>query len=523
MFVALIGRLLGAVGLLALALFTALSVFAPDAPGLTWLGATAAVGIGGWIYLDWAALGRFVQSRGGRDQGVSIALIAAVAGIAGLVFHLGERAPKRWDLTEDQRHSLSEQAAAVVRDVPASVRISVTGFFMALGDQRQEQQRQTFTRLGEAVRAVNPAIDWEAVDPVANPRRALEAGNAGNGTVIVAALRDGKERTERLFDPEEAELANALLRLGGDRAAAVYFVTGHGELEIGELGDDGLGTLAGSLKAVGLKVDSLETRRVEAIPADAELLVVAGPRAPFSEGEVAMIRTWVEQGGGSVLLAVEPNLPGRPASATGWEGVLPDWGVKLRPDLVLDELMHSYVGDATSVISSGFGYHDITDHLTVPTVFPTARSIMNVNEDPSAQTVFELVVSSEAAWGETRLEEGAAQRDEEDTQGPVILATLSELHREGVEHQGKVLVVGDADWLTDGGISGFGNADLAQRSIAYLAEQDDLVTIPPKAKAATNMTLDLLQSLLVMLAAVLVVPGGVLLAGLLVFLWRRSL
>ena len=523
MFVTVIGRSMGALGFLALLLFAALTVFAPDAPGLTWLGATAAVGIAGWIYLDWEALGRAVRSRGGRDQGLSVLLIAVVAGIAGLVVHLGERSPRRWDFTEDGRHSLSEQAAAVVAGVPAGVELAVTGYFAALGDARQEQQRTRFVALGEAVRGVSPALAWEVVDPLANPRRALEAGNAGNGTVIVSARKDGQERTERLFDPDEGDLANALLRLGQDRKAGVYFITGHGEALIGEMGDDGLGTLAGQLRNVGLQVDSLETRRAEAIPDDAELLLSVGPRAPFSEGEVAMIQRWVEQDGGSFLLAVEPNLPGRPAAATGWEGVLPQWGIKLQHDLVLDELMHSYVGDATSVISSGFGYHDITDDLSVPTVFPTARSILNINEDPSAQTVFDLVMSSEAAWGETRLEEGAATRDEDDHQGPLILAALSELHREGVEQQGKILVVGDADWLTDGGLGAFGNSDLAQRTVAYLAEQADLVKIPPKAKSASNMDLDLLQSLLVMLAAILLVPGGVLLLGLIVFLWRRSL
>ena len=523
MIVTMIGRLMGALGLLALGLFAALSLFAPEAPGLHWLGATAAVGLGGWVYLDWAALRRFMSSRGGRDQSLSLLLTLLVFGSAVLVVHLSERAPTRWDLTEDRRHSLSEQAEAIVASVPDSANVSVTGFFMALGDARQEQQRAAFVRLGESVRGVNPGLSWQVVDPVANPRQAIEAGNASNGTIIVAASSGDVERTERLFDPDEAELCNALLRLGEDRRAGVYFVTGHGEFELGEMGDDGLGTLGGQLRAVGLQTDSLETRRVDAIPADAELLVIAGPRAPFGEGEVAMIRRWVEQDGGSLLLAVEPHLPGRPAFATGWEGVLPDWGVKLRADLVLDELMHSYVGDATSVISSGFGYHDITDNLSVPTVFPTARSIMNVNEDPSAQTVFELVLSSEAAWGETQLEGGEASRDEDDNQGPVVLATLSELHREGVEKQGRIFVVGDADWLTDGGLSAFGNSDLAQRVVAYLAEQEDLVKIPPRAQSSTNMDLDLLQTLLVILAAVLVVPGGALLMGLIVFVWRRSL
>lgn len=523
MFAVVIGRLLGALGVLALGLFGALMFFASDAPGLSYLGATAALGLSGWVYLDWAALGRFFASRGGKDQGLSFVLIALVAGIAGLVVHLAERDPVRWDLTDGRQHSLSEQAESIVAGVAPDLSVDVTGFFVALGDPRQAEQRAGFVSLGEAVRGANPAITWTTIDPDAQPQRALEAGVTGNGTVLVRARRGEAERTEQLFSPDEGELANALLRLGSESQPKVLFTSGHGEFEVAELGDQGLGTLAGQLKTVGFAIERLQTQRIDAIPEDAALLVVAGARATFSEGEVAMIQRWVNEDGGALLLALEPNLPGRPAVATGWEGVLPGWGMKLRSDLVLDELMHSYVGDATSVISAGFGYHDITDDLRVPTVFPTARSIQNVNEDPSAQTVFELVQTSEAAWGETRLEAGAAGRDEEDFAGPLTLAALAELHRDGVEKQGKVLVVGDADWLTDGGISAFGNADLAQRAVAFLAEQDDLVKIPPKASAATSMQLDLIQTLLAIIAAVGLVPGGVLLLGLIVFVWRRSL
>jgi hypothetical protein len=519
MIVTVIGRLMGALGLLALSLFTVLQVFAAEAPGMGWLGATAAVGISGWVYLDWDALGRFFASRGGRDQSLSLVLIALVTGISLLVLHLAERDPKRWDVTADQRHSLSEQAVAIIAAVSPDQPVTVTGFFVALGEPRQEQQRQAFVRLGEAVRGINAAVSWETIDPVSNPRRALEVGNPGNGTVVITA----GNRTERLFTPDESELSNALLRLGEDRDAGVYFVLGHGEFDPTELGDDGLGTLDGMLKSVGMKTATLETMRIDAIPQDAELLIIAGPKAPFSDGEVGMIRRWIEQEGGSLLLAIEPNLPGRPAIATGWEAVLPDWGVKLRSDLVLDQLSHSYVGDASSVISSGFGYHDITDDLSVGTVFPTARSLLSVNPDPSLQTVFELITSSEAAWGETNLAEGAAEPDEDDTVGPLTLATLSELHREGVEKQGKIFVSGDADWLTDGAISAFGNADFAQRTVAYLAEQEDLVTIPPREASTTNMELGVLQTVLLIAAAVMLVPGAVLLLGLIVFVWRRSL
>ena len=56
MFFTIAGRLLGAVGLLSLALFGALSMFAAETPGLLWIAAGAGIGLASWVYLDWQML-----------------------------------------------------------------------------------------------------------------------------------------------------------------------------------------------------------------------------------------------------------------------------------------------------------------------------------------------------------------------------------------------------------------------------------------------------------------------------------
>jgi ABC-type uncharacterized transport system involved in gliding motility auxiliary subunit len=538
--VTVLGRVLGALGFLGLLLFGALSWLAPEAPGAVWLGAFAAIGLSLWVYVDWEALEQFFASRGGKDQTVSWALVLVLAGIGGLVLHLLDRKPLRWDLTEGQIHSLSEQMEQIVRDVPADVELSITGFYVGMGDGHQEGQRRRFQSLMEAAKPVNPRIRWEIVDPDEQPGAAQAQAITSNATVVLlakpageGAAGTGAPRSERLMGPDEEELANGIFRVVKERRAKVYFVAGHGERTPSTQGDEALSELAGRLKALGFATGELETRTVEKLPEDATLLVLAGPRAALLPPEAAMIQAWVD-GGGALLVALEPTLPAADGTitplVTGLEEALALWGLRAQEDLILDPVMHRLVGDPTMPLTdSHYPFHEITDDMRLPLQLASARSLQEDFQKPEGVTVFPLARTTEAAWGETDLTTMPMEPGETDHKGPLLLAALAEIHggsqpaEADPKKTGRVMLVGDVDWLSDWGMQQYGNLDFATRAIGHLAKQSDVVKIPAKEKKPGKLELDNLQQILVSLVAVLLVPGGVLLGGLIVWVWRKAL
>jgi|GEM_PF-2741829 len=519
-----LGRLMGAVGLLALVLFGTMAAFAPEFAGLRWLGACAAVGLSGWVYIDWEALSRFAASRGGREQSASTLLIVVAAAICGLLLHVSDRAPTRWDLTEGGLHSLDPQTVAVLTDVPQGVSMSMVGYFVGLGDARQEAQRSRWDQLTDAIKSSGSPVLVETVDPANEPLRARTDEVTSNATVLITAQREGEPpRKERLIGPDEGEIANAVVRLAQDRKARVGFVRGHGERTPSMGGEDGLALFGAALREKGFAVEELDTLRTDTFPADLSLLIVAAPKVPITPPEAARIAAWVDAGG-SLLVFLEPPLPGQPAPASGLEAPLASWGLAAQDDLVLDELMRQYVGDATAPLVDRFGLHQITDGLQVPIVLSTARTLRRIDVDPEQVMLFELAKTSDAAWGETNLEPGsAAQLDEADHAGPADLILLAELIPDGEARGGMAMLVGDVDWLTDSMLTGWGNRDFALRAVGHLAQQEDLIKLPERERAGGGFELQFLTQILLAVGSVLLLPGACLLAGLGVMLWRRSL
>ncbi len=529
MLLTLCGRLLGAAGLLSLLLFAGLQWFAPDTPGQHWTAVAAAVGLAGWLYLDWSVVRGFFSSQGGKSQASSWLLVVLVAGIAGLLQFTAEREPQRWDHTETRMHSLTEQGSAVLEKLPADQDVEIVGFYVSLGDRFQESQRQAFQALTEAARAVRPSIDVQLIDPETSPARAAQSRVTSNATVVVsltpASPADSPPRTETLQNPDEAALVNALLRLSSGERPAVYMITGHGESSLTGSGADGVTVLARRLDELGLRVNELDTLRGADIPPDARLLVLAGPAVPLTGDEAGRIRLWVEAGG-SLLVCSEPRLPGdeRPgAGQTGLEEALLAWGLQAADDLIFDEVMRRALGDATFPISEKFGIHEITTELRLPLVLGTARSIITIEPEPEGVALSSLAITSAAAWGETQLDAERFGPDEQDHLGPVTLVGAAEITAGAGTPPGRVVLVGDRDWLSDGLVGEFGNLDFATRVVGYLARRSELVEIPPRGPATGSLTITFLQELLVILTAVLLVPGAFLLAAGVVWAWRKNL
>jgi len=525
----LLGRVLGALGMLVLAGCGVLGLLAPSVPGLQWLTVAGLASIGGWLFLDWEAVHSFFNSRGGRSQTASWVLVILVTAIGGLLLHLAEANPKRWDGTEGAIHSLQDRTRSVLQDLPSDRTVTAVGYFVGMGEPRQEAARRRFEGMMQAARSIRPGLSFELVDPDANPTRAMTDEVTSNGTVLLTLSGGGGDlvapKTERLQNPDEQDLVNALVRLASNRTRAIYFTTGHGELALDDKGATGLGLLAGRLTSLGLQVRELNTLREATIPEDAAALVVAGPRAPLTPAEAKTVQEWVDAGG-SLLVAAEPRSPGpqaREARATGLEEALASWGIVFQDDLVFDEVMRRAVGDASFPLCDRYSYHQVTDGLRLPLLLHTARSVVDTQPDPELVTVFHLVQTSEAAWGETNLDADVFGLDDQDHRGPVTTIALAELHGETGTRGGRVLAAGDADWLSDGLLGEFGNLDFAIRAFGMLAEEDDLVELPPRDTQGASLSLSFLQELVVILLAVLLVPGAVGLGGGIVWAWRSRL
>ena len=315
--------------------------------------------------------GAFWQQRS-TQAGTNAAIATlAVLVILGLVNFVAVQNAARFDLTETQLFTLAPASKTVVQALEAPVQVVV---FDAVQNPQDVQ-------LLESYRQASDNFTFEYVDPVANPTRSQAFGATQAGMVFVVV---GEERrflqtignTANAANPgaaatlSERQLTNALDQIVSDRTLAVYFVQGHDEPLI-EGPEAQLGQAVAALTDKNYQVQPLDLAAARTVPADADVVVVAGPAQDFFTAEVEALSAYLSAGGG-LMLMLDPRSDG------GLNALLDDWGVILDDRLVLDTSgAGQFVGlGPAAPIVSNYGDHPITqDFGDGRSFFPLARPI----------------------------------------------------------------------------------------------------------------------------------------------------
>jgi ABC-type uncharacterized transport system involved in gliding motility auxiliary subunit len=270
-----------------------------------------------------------------------------------------------------------------------------------------------------------------------------------------------------------------------------------------------------SLKSEGFQTDEILLADTKEMPADAQVLVIAGPVSSLLEGEAQLVRAWVEGKNGKLVLLSDPGV------TNGFEQYLGTWGVKLGADVVLDP--ESQQPDVA--IAQSYAEHPITAPRSSPfqlaTIFPLARSVQKIGA-PAGWTHTELAKTGPRAWGETSsLAGGTAQFDPgQDLKGPVTLAMA--LQKGTGEADSRVVVVGNSAFVANGYLRLGGNRDFALNTISWTAHDESKISIRPKTRSANHLFLSADQKNFMRLFAGEVLPFSLLFAGLLVWQTRRA-
>jgi hypothetical protein len=479
-------------------------------------------------------------------------------GILVLVNYIGSRRYARFDWTTTGRYSLSEKTLNVLRDLKTPVTVTV---FMT------PERTPLYAELDELLKrykAKSPMLTVETLDPTRNPARAkpfAEETGVRNFAVVFRAgekkkivtedriveydygrARMGGEPSVKNFRGEQ-EFTSAILSVTQAKAPKVLFTSGHGERRFDAARSrEGFSEVAESLKADNCTVEEWATLGAAAVPEGADLVVVAGPRTPFTESERDVLKKYLDAGG-RALFFLDVEFPqGAPSTLSdfGLGPLLAPLGLTLDSDVVVDPKNALPMMGAETVFAKSFRSHPITKLLAgMPVVFPLARSVSAAAAPVPGWKVTPLVETSPEGWGETNLKDleksGLPRKDDKDIKGPVSLAAAVEADEprqtvpdggakggDAPKKKARAVVFGDADWASNAGIANAANRLLLSSAVNWALERESLVAIPPKNADQVAVTLTRRDMGQVALVVLLLLPLASIAMGIAIWVRRRA-
>jgi len=433
-----------------------------------------------------------------------------VVAIAAAIAFLSTRFGFVRDWSAARSASLGAESVALLESLDAPVEVVSYA-------RKQGSLRAVIADFLDRYRRVKPDLALRFVDPDADPGAMREAGVNVDGELDVRY----KGRSERLKVLSEREFSNALLRLSRARQRIVAFLEGEGERQpLGQANAD-LGRFVAALADRGVRAVPLPLANTGKVPENADLVVVADPRAAVPAAVAAALVDYVDRGG-ALLWLIEPD------EAAGLGDLAGALGIRVLPGTAVDGGGRAFgLGDPSFVAIDRYPEHAITRDFVLTTLFPQPAALAQLAG--ARWDAKPILRTSATSWNETGPipkageAEGTIRQDaaEGELPGPLDLGfALSRVSPRPDRREQRAVVIGDGDFLSNSFLGNGGNRELGQRVFDWLLGDDAQIAVaerrtPDRELALSQGALAAIAIAFLVALPLLLVTGGALVA------WRR--
>ena len=493
------------------------------------LGAAGVVALAAYIILNISSLKESFKRRSFIYSSNMMVVVVLVLGILILINYFFARHHHRFDFTEANLHSLSDQSVQVIKNLKQEVDIRC--FFMEgnFNKNKMENLLQNYAYHSKKIK-------YEFIDPDKNPGLVKRYEVTTDGTTIL----ESGDKESRITTTSEEDLTNAIVKVSREKKKVLYFLEGHGETSTESSEEIGYSIAKEELEKLAYEVKKLTLALADNFPEDCSVLVIPGAQKDLLPNELETIRNFISEGG-RVFFMVDPE------TAPGLKPFLAEYGIQLEDDLIVDTVSRLMGGDYFMPVVTGYESHPITEKFNFATFFPYARSVNETEEKPERITTTILAKTSPNAWSERQLTEQEVTFDgNTDATGPISLAAVVTVEpreedaqdqteqeeemkeetppeEESPKQEGRLAVFGDSDFAANRYFYLSGNGNLFLNTINWLAEEADLISIQARTSSPKTIQITAIQGRILFFVSVIILPLIVLVVGITVWVRRRSL
>ena len=450
------------------------------------------------------------MSRRLRSGSTSLLLSAAVVGMLVVINVLASRSTLAWDLTRSGINTLAPQSVLAAKSLNAD--LLVTGLFRS-GPGNGQAAAEGLVGLYEAQssRVVYRSESFDA--DVADVRRY----SVREPNTLVLDYRGKKQLLTQALQTEP-DFTAALLKLEADHVPVVCWGAGAGGPSRTDTGTGGYSSVADILAQNNFQTRDLLIPDVSSVPSDCDQVVLIAPAVPLSAASVKALDDYV-QAGGSLLVAGDPWSQ-TPAAAVSLSDVLKPFGLGFSGALVV-ETDTSRAFDVITPAVLEYGRSPITrDIQGIASFFPQATAITGTPAASDAAVVIGATTNQSYAVMTPRRD---LARQAADAPGPFVI--METLEVPAGSKTARIVMVGTSAFAENRVMppaSNDANLELVLGTFQWLAREDALISIPPKAARALPLTLTQRDQGTIIFITIFLMPALIVFAGVMVW-WRRRL
>ena len=495
--------------------------------------AISLIGLGFIIYYRFDYIKQIIKEFEWASYSLKTSYIIIIIGILVLINLIANKRFARFDLTAEQRYTLSDHTIKLFKEIKKLDKKIKIIFFRS-----EVSLLEVVDDLLKEYKSRCNNISLEFVDPDRNPSLAKEynirsiglpyGGQRLYGTVVLLCEGKKEEVDVLKFDYRQAggrfypqvvlrenlekEISSAILRITKSKKK-IYFVEGHGEIDLEDESDTGFDKTKKYIADENYIIDKIYLPSVSSVPVDCDVLVIASPKKSYTQNELNLIDNYLNEGG-HLLIMLDAFIE------ADFNPLLNKWGIKTSNKFIVDPAKSYWFQPIIPLITE-YSYHKITEKLKYATFFPTVTPIEILDKKPEGVDIVSIAKTSPESWIENNINSKEVKfNPSEDKKGawPIIVALEKKIDQ---NKSTRVVIVGDTDFASNYAISSYGNLDLLLNILNWLAGKEELIGIRGKEPQIREIMLTKERMNFVLYTSVLGLPILIIIAGVIVW-WRRQ-
>lgn len=455
----------------------------------------------------------------------SITVVIGIA-LAVIVNLIAGQIPTKYtniDITTNQLYTITDQT----KELLALLNDDVTVYVLSSEDGADSTISQTLKSYEEA----SSHIKVEYIDPLVNPRFASSYSTSNlsqNSLIVETAKRYKVISYNEMYETEvdystysqnvtgydgEGQLTSAISYCTSDDMPKIYIISGHNEYTL----DSGFTT---ALEKENIDYETISLMEYDAIPDDAECIIIHAPEKDFSEDDANKVIDYLNNGGKAFITTeyVEEQMP-------NFEKILSEFGLTIEKGYAVDTNAGNYYQTPIYLLPN-VEYSDETTGLTGSHTYvmaPYAEAIAVPDVDVDSITYTKLLTTSEKSLVKTDVKNATSfDKEEGDIEGPLCIGVKAE---KTLDSGSAVLYVfSSAQFFTDNvdnAVSG-NNRTLFTNIMSTIASHDVSVSVPVKSYDYDNLTASTKDVVLFETIVVILIPLALIITGFVIWFKRRK-
>lgn len=457
-----------------------------------------------------------IALQGGAYSLIITVIVLAILVAVNILVSALPKSVTQYDISSTKLYSVTSNTKVVVNALDKDVTI----YWIVQADEEDdviENLLAKYESLSKYIKVVkkNPDIyptfaEQYTSETVQNNSLVVECGERsrfiGYNDIYLMEANMNSYSYDTSFDGEGA-ITSAIDYVVNAEQPKMYLLEGHGEAELPEFFRE-------QTEKENMELETFSLLTADAIPEDADGIIVYGPSSDISEEEKELLAGYVSDGGKLMVMAG----PAENGTLTNLYSILKDYGVETVDGIVVDTDRGHYAFRTPFVLLPDLKSSRITDPLMEERYFaimPIAQGLMVQD----TEHVTELLTTSDIAFSKAAgYELDSYEKEEGDIDGPFALAVSVE-----TENEGQIIWFASSHFLDEmyNAYSSGANLNLAINAMSSIAGESEAVAIRSKSLNYHYLTISASTASFLKVLMIGVFPLAYLGIGICVIVGRR--